>query len=101
MKKIKTLITAAAVLLSSAGGIVPQNPMLFNADAADGCRVETLNRGISAINTGSGMLVSWRFLANDADNATFNLYRDDQLIYTSNQGDATCYLDAGGNASSS
>ena len=30
--------------------------------------VEYLDRGICAVNTGSGMLVSWRFLASDPDN---------------------------------
>ncbi len=63
--------------------------------------VEYLDRGITAVNTGSGMLVSWRFLANDADNTVFRLYRGNELIYTSEAGKATCYLDKGGNASSS
>ncbi len=62
--------------------------------------VEYLDRGISAVNTGSGMLVSWRFLANDADDATFVLYRDGAEIYRSTSGKATCYLDASGSASS-
>jgi rhamnogalacturonan endolyase len=62
--------------------------------------VENLSRGITAVNTGSGMLVSWRYLANDSDSAVFKLYRDGELVYTSNDGDATCYLDAGGSASS-
>ena len=61
---------------------------------------EYLDRGISAIKTGSGMLVSWRFLASDDDKAVFKLYRNDTLIYTSNAGQATCYLDKSGNASS-
>ncbi len=46
------------------------------------------------------MLVSWRFLANDPDQTVFRLYRDNQLIYTSEQNMATCYLDAGGSAAS-
>lgn len=63
--------------------------------------VEYLDRGISAVNTGSGMLVSWRFLADDADNTVYRLYRDNQLVYTSNSGNATCYLDKGGKSTSS
>ncbi len=47
------------------------------------------------------MLVSWRFNANDPDNAVFRLYRGNDLIYTSEAGMATSYLDKGGNASSS
>ena len=59
-------------------------------------QMEYLDRGISAINTGSGMLVSWRFLANDSDSAVFQLYRNNTLIYTSNAGESTCYLDGSG-----
>ncbi len=64
--------------------------------------VEYLDRGISAVNTGSGMLVSWRFLASDPDNAVFKLYRDNTLVYTSTDktGGATCFLDKSGNVSS-
>ncbi len=62
--------------------------------------VEYLDRGINAINTGSGMMVSWRFLANDSDDSVFKLYRDDELIYTSDTGKATSYLDQSGNSSS-
>ncbi|MDD6279933.1 MAG: RICIN domain-containing protein [Oscillospiraceae bacterium] len=62
--------------------------------------VEYLDRGVTAVGTGSGMLVSWRFLANDDDNAEFRLYRDGTLIYTSGAGKSTCFLDTGGSASS-
>ena len=59
------------------------NNTAFNNTAA--MTVEYLDRGICAVNTGSGMLVNWRFLANDPDNAVFKLYRDDTLIYTSTE----------------
>ena len=68
--------------------------------------VEYLNRGISAVNTGDGMLVNWRFLATDPDNAVFKLYRDNTLVYTSTDKDnsvtkgATCFLDKSGSAKS-
>ena len=50
--------------LSMLGGTLPQAAV--TASAAGNCQMEYLDRGISAINTGSGMLVSWRFLANDS-----------------------------------
>ena len=102
MKQIAAFL-AGALCLNAMTVAMPQTNLLETdvASAADAIQVEGLDRGLTAINTGSGMLVSWRFLANDADNATFNLYRDGTLIYTSNSGDATCYLDAGGSASSS
>ena len=62
--------------------------------------MEYLDRGIYAVKNGSGMFVSWRWNADDADDAEFRLYRDDKLIYTSKKGDPTCYQDNGGAAGS-
>ena len=50
--------------------------------------VEYLDRGIYAIRSGNGMFVSWRFNANDPDDAEFRLYRGSDLIYTSKAGQA-------------
>ncbi|MBQ9982677.1 MAG: RICIN domain-containing protein [Oscillospiraceae bacterium] len=97
--------TTAALVLAAASGIVPtgnnDNSVIAQAKYGTGKNVvENLNRGISAINTGKGMLVSWRFLANDSDNAEYKLYRDGTLIYTSKAGEATCYLDKSGGSNS-
>ena len=62
--------------------------------------MEYLDRGIYAVNSGNGMFVSWRWNADDADDAEFRLYRDDTLIYTSTSGKATSYQDNGGNINS-
>lgn len=96
--------TAAALLIGAVLVITPtmkQPEASTEAAYGTGSNIaEYLDRGITAINTGSGMLVSWRFLADDNDYAVFKLYRNDTLIYTSNAGEATCYLDASGSASS-
>ena len=92
--KLTAWLAAAAAGLSMLGGTLPQAAV--TASAAGNCQMEYLDRGISAINTGSGMLVSWRFLANDSDSAVFQLYRNNTLIYTSNAGESTCYLDGSG-----
>lgn len=97
IKRITAFVSAALIGAASVSAYVTNTP----ASAEEISNVEALNRGISAINTGSGMLISWRFLANDADNAVFKLYRDNNLIYTSNADMATCFLDKEGNASSS
>lgn len=99
MKKRRFTAVLAALLVGAAGFVTPGKPEL-RADAASGKVLEYLDRGISAVGTGSGMLVSWRYLANDADDAVYNLYRDGTLIYTSEAGQATCYLDAQGTAAS-
>ena len=92
--KLTAWLAAAAAGLSMLGGTLPQAAV--TASAAGNCQMEYLDRGISAINTGSGMLVSWRFLANDSDSAVFQLYRNNTLIYTSNARESTCYLDGSG-----
>ncbi len=100
MKKIRRVAAfLSAVMISAAA--VPVTMAETEVSAAAANVVEYLDRGISAINTGSGMMVSWRFLASDTDNTVFKLYRDNSLIYTSDAGMATSYLDKGGNASSS
>ncbi|MDE7105360.1 MAG: RICIN domain-containing protein [Ruminococcus sp.] len=95
-------MAAALTIVSSPAYAFPEsvNNNAINANAASNVTLEYLNRGISAINTGNGMLISWRYLANDDDNAIYKLYRDGLLIYTSESGQSTCYLDAEGSASS-
>lgn len=104
VKKSRRFAAMAAALTISLGML----PTAFsqtgtNADAAYGTGkniMESLDRGINAINTGSGMMVSWRFNADDNDNTVFKLYRDNTLIYTSNADKATCYLDKNGSSKS-
>ncbi len=98
--RIASIVTSIALSM----GLIPCTMQNYSkADAAYGSGgtgkniVEYLNRGISAINTGNGMFVSWRFLANDSDNAEYKLYRNDELIYTSKKDQATCFLDKSGN----
>ena len=104
-RKIKRFSAAAAALALTATsntGMISS----VDADAAYGVGgngkavMEYLDRGIYAVKNGSGMFVSWRYNANDADDAEFRLYRNDKLIYTSRAGEATSYQDNGGNAAS-
>ncbi len=82
MRMRKKILSIAAALCIA--GCMVCIPDYSEADAASGYVVENLDRGISAISTGSGMMVSWRFLADDSDNSIFKLYRNNALIYTSN-----------------
>lgn len=97
-KKLTSAAAALTVALTSLAAVPLSDKQAANA--ASNVTLEYLNRGISAVNTGNGMLVSWRYLANDDDNAVYKLYRDGVLIYTSEAGKSTCYLDAQGKASS-
>lgn len=107
-KKITSALLAGVVSVTALNGIsaIPYaNAVKVNNTQSN--VVEYLDRGISAVNTGSGMLVNWRFLASDPDDAVFKLYRGNDLIYTSTEKDnsyskgATCFLDKSGNAKSS
>lgn len=69
--------------------------------ASDGAAVENLNRGVSAAFTGNGMFVSWRHLATDNENTTFNLWRitktdERTMLGTFTMDQASCYLDKNG-----
>ena len=73
----KILSIAAALCIAGSMVCIPD---YSEANAASGYVVENLDRGISAISTGSGMMVSWCFLADDSDNSIFKLYRNNALI---------------------
>lgn len=96
-RKMMAWVTSAAICLSMSGTMISN--AVESVSAAGAYRVEYLDRGISAISTGSGMLVSWRFLASDSDDTVFQLYRNNTQIATSNAGEATCYVDADGSSS--
>jgi hypothetical protein len=98
-RRAAALLAAAVVGCTSVGAGMEAGT--WTAEAATGnYMVEHLDRGIAAFGTGKGMLVSWRVLANDPADAVYRLYRDGRLIYTSQSGQATCFLDAEGQSSS-
>ncbi|MGP3969511.1 rhamnogalacturonan lyase [Streptomyces sp. 6N223] len=43
-------------------------------------QLESLDRGLVSVHTGSGNLVSWRYLASDPDDVGFNIYRGDTRV---------------------
>lgn len=99
--KFKKSCTVVAAIVAAAGMLPVPASLTASAAYGTGQNVaELLDRGLIAYNTGKGMMVSWRFLANDNDRAEFQLFRDDTLIYTSEAGKATSYLDASGSANS-
>ncbi|MFF5081658.1 rhamnogalacturonan lyase [Actinoplanes sp. NPDC000266] len=71
------------------------------AEAADGRQRERLDRGLISVRSGSGNLVSWRWLATDPAGVGFNLYRGSTKLNSTPITASTNYLDAGAAASSS
>ena len=71
--------------------------------ASDGRVMENLNRGVSNAHGKNGNLVSWRHLANDNENTTFDLWRiresGNVKLGTFTMKDASNYFDPEGTAS--
>ncbi len=80
MRKLFTLIVAVLTLYTA---------------QAQKQTTETLNRAPVAVNTSTGILVSWRSLTSDAVGTTFNVKRDGTTL-ASNVSTSTNYLDADG-----
>ena len=75
IKRITAAFASLAVAASTYAGIGTQ--LAANAAYGNGGNgaaiMEYLDRGVYAIKSGDGMFVSWRFNANDADDAEFQL----------------------------
>ncbi len=61
----------------------------------EGRQVENLDRGVVAAYTGSGMLVSWRSLATDNVNTSFQLYKNGEFVAEIAANEATNYFVSG------
>ena len=102
VRRITAFASTLAILMSTEASVCTQ----LSVEAAYGVGgngtaiMEYLDRGIYAVKAANGMFVSWRYNANDSNDAEFRLYRDGTLIYTSKSGNATSYLDKSGSASS-
>ncbi len=79
MKRLLTLVVAVLTL--------------YTAQAKQ--TSETLNRAPVAVNTATGILVSWRSLTSDPDGTSFNVMRDGTTV-VSDLSDRTNYLDTDG-----
>lgn len=64
-----------------------------------GKQIEKLNRGTVAIQTSSGIFVSWRLLATDPEGIQFNVYRGGTVLLNSTPLNELNFLDPNGSAS--
>src|SRR5437867_1065609 len=85
--------TVAAVTAEAA----PTTPQRADVTA----QAETLNRGLISVRSGSGNLVSWRWLAADPNDVGFNLYRGGTRVNPSPITNSTNFLDNGAAADAS
>jgi rhamnogalacturonan endolyase len=62
-------------------------------------QAEYLDRGVVALPSGSGVLISWRMLGDDPANISFNVYRNGNKITASPVSNSSNYLDTSGTTS--
>ncbi|WP_320776078.1 rhamnogalacturonan lyase [Streptomyces sp. CRN 30] len=84
--------TAAVAALAGAGLTTLSTD---TAEAATARQVEKLDRGVVSVHTGSGNLVSWRWLATDPADVSFNVYRGDGKVNASPVTGSTNFYHAG------
>ncbi len=92
--RILSVLLCAVLLAGMLPVIQPQT-----ASAATARQMESLNRGLVAVKTDSGVFLSWRLLGTEAYSTAFNVYRDGALI-ASNITGSTNYLDTAGSSGS-
>ncbi|MEV4947377.1 rhamnogalacturonan lyase [Streptomyces sp. NPDC053755] len=78
-------VVAVAGLTATAG----------SASAAVARQAERLDRGVVSVHTGTGNLVSWRWLGTDPDGVAFNVYRAGTKVNASPVTASTNYFHAG------
>ncbi|WP_322975364.1 rhamnogalacturonan lyase family protein [Actinacidiphila bryophytorum] len=79
----------------------PTTPPTSPPQSGQGRQVEKLDRGVISVRSGSGNLVSWRWLGTDPDDVAFNVYRGGTKVNSAPLTGATDYLDSGAAADAS
>lgn len=90
--RTRTLLGAVAAGLLAAAGLVVSGQ---TSQAATVRQAESLDRGVVSVHTDAGNLISWRWLATDADDVSFNVYRAGTKVNASPVTGSTNYFHAG------
>jgi hypothetical protein len=93
--------TAAATAAGAAATPTSPRRAAAAAPAAITAQSESLNRGLVSVRSGSGNLVSWRWLASDQNDVGFNVYRGGTKLTATPITNSTNYLDNGAAADAS
>ncbi len=93
-RRRRVLLPAALAVatLAGAGLTALSQP---SAEAATPRQVEALDRGVVSVHTGTGNLVSWRWLGTDPDSVAFNVYRAGTKVNASPITGSTTYFHSG------
>ncbi|WP_431985714.1 rhamnogalacturonan lyase [Streptomyces griseoflavus] len=93
-RRRRVLLPAALAVATLAGaGLTALSPP--SAQAATARQVEALDRGVVSVHTGTGNLVSWRWLGTDPDSVAFNVYRAGTKVNASPVTGSTTYFHSG------
>ncbi|MEE4495656.1 rhamnogalacturonan lyase [Streptomyces sp. BE230] len=90
--RTRTLIGAVTAGLLAAAGLVVTGQ---TSQAATARQAEALDRGVVSVHTDAGNLISWRWLATDADDVSFNVYRAGTKVNATPVTGSTNYFHAG------
>jgi hypothetical protein len=85
-------LAATTALLATALTTLAPGPA---AAATTARQVEKLDRGLVSVHTDSGNLISWRWLATDPDDVSFNVYRAGTKVNSSPVTGSTDYFHSG------
>lgn len=91
-RRTRTLIGAVTAGLLAAAGLIVTGQ---TSQAATARQAEALDRGVVSVHTDAGNLISWRWLATDADDVSFNVYRAGTKVNASPVTGSTNYFHAG------
>ncbi|GGZ04850.1 rhamnogalacturonan lyase [Streptomyces poonensis] len=93
-RRARAVLAASAAVAALAGaGLTTLTT--DDAQAATARQVEKLDRGVVSVYTGSGNLVSWRWLATDPADVSFNVYRAGTKVNSSPITGSTNYFHSG------
>lgn len=87
---LSALIATAALVAAGLTALTPGT-----AEAATARQVEALDRGVISVYTGSGNLVSWRWLGTDPNDVSFNVYRAGTKVNSTPITGSTNYFHSG------
>ncbi|MGA5302752.1 rhamnogalacturonan lyase [Nucisporomicrobium flavum] len=104
MSLLGKLLVPAVVVLGAGLTVIPADAAAPSTGAAGTLaarQLERLDRGLVSVRSGSGNLVSWRWLATDPSDVGFHVYRGGTRITSAPVTGSTNYLDAGAAAGAS
>src|SRR5689334_12949502 len=90
---ISSLLISSAALGAVAAAAAPAAAPPTTLAIVNGKQMESLDRGVISVRSGSGNLVTWRLLADDPSGTSFNVYRSGAKITSTPVTASTNYLD--------